>query len=54
MGSVLSLVIYVHELKRDKKGYPYHIFEPRETKEQKANTLSIERCSTKTPFLQKL
>jgi hypothetical protein len=52
MGSVLSLVIYMHELKHDKKEYPYHIFEPRETKGQKANTLSIEQCSTKTAFLQ--
>jgi hypothetical protein len=42
----------MHELKHDKKEYPYHIFEPRETKGQKANTLSIEQCSTKTAFLQ--
>ena len=53
MGSVLSLVVYAHELKRDKKGFPYQIFEPREPKEHKANSISIERCSTKSPLLRK-
>jgi len=53
MGTVLSLVVYAHQLKKEKNDLPYHIFEPREMRgESVPNMLPIDECNTKSLLLR--
>ena len=53
MGTVVSLIVHIHQIKEIKS--PYNIFEPREKyiKQTIPNTLSIQKCKIESPLLSK-
>ena len=53
MGTMVSLVVYAHQLKKEKNDLPYHIFEPREVRgDSVPNMLPIDECNTKSLLLR--